>query len=871
EIIENTYSVLRLTNSISNFYLSEVSTAGGMFLKIQIPGHSKSLTVGNPELPVIKRLIEIPFGAHVESKIIYSSFRDYNLADLGFSNVVIPARAPLLKNIDNPESVEYIFNSNTYSKNSFSRQENVTVEILGTMRGVRIGRIEIAPIQYNPVSNMLRVFYEMEIEITFTNADIPLTKSSKNNLFSPFYENIYSKIINYKALGPDELITDSPVTYVIVSDPMFNDMLQPFIHWKTKKGFRVITAYTDDPQVGNTTSSIKGYLENLYNNPPEGFNPQSFILFVGDVAQIPAFMGIAGNHVTDLYYAEYTGDIFPECYYGRFSANNLDELEPQLTKTLEYETYQFPESDFLDTTILIAGLAPGYDTLWGNGQINYLVENYLNPDNNIFPHIITPPFSPDTNYTNLIIEKISNGSSFVNYTGHCGIFGFINPVFSIANIPDLTNEHRYPLVVGNCCSSASFHTMSFGEEFVRAENKGALSFIGAANLTYWDEDYWWMVGFKEISSLPPFILDNPGLADRWFHLNGEPINEWYITQGQLPAAGNLAITQSGSSLEAYYWEVYNLLGDPSVMIYIPEPELPFVDFPLSIAPETEIVDVETEPYLYVAISKEGILHGAAIADENGIAGINIFEPFTESGIADIVVTGQNKEPFFGSIVIESDQGAYVLLSSFSIDDTNGNNDGMADAGENILLDVTLHNFGNIASDNLTATLLSADTNINILNNVNTWSSLDPGNSEILFGAFSFDVGEYFLNGHIADFNVEITNGNETWNSDFTILLHSTITNLTEINHSEPITNLSIYPNPFSTQLTITYELSKNSDVSISIIDLVGKQHLFIKPDFLQSSGKQNTVLNTANFPPGIYLCKIQSGSFTLIRRIILAR
>ncbi|RLD59057.1 MAG: hypothetical protein DRJ05_06980 [Bacteroidetes bacterium] len=33
----------------------------------------------------------------------------------------------------------------------------------------------------------------------------------------------------------------------------------------------------------------------------------------------------------------------------------------------------------------------------------------------------------------------------------------------------------------------------------------------------------------------------------------------------------------------------------------------------------------------------------------------------------------------------------------------------------------------------------------------------------------------------------------------------------------------------------------------------------------------NKVLDTGNLSPGIYLCKIQTGNFTIIKRIILAR
>ena len=129
-----------------------------------------------------------------------------------------------------------------------------------------------------------------------------------------------------------EATSGVPVKYVIVSDPMFREALQPFIKWKTKRGFNVIEAYTNDPAVGKTINSIKAYLQNLYTSATSTDPAPTFVLFVGDVAQIPAFN--CGDHVSDLYYCEYTGDYLPEVYYGRFSANTVAELLPQINKTL---------------------------------------------------------------------------------------------------------------------------------------------------------------------------------------------------------------------------------------------------------------------------------------------------------------------------------------------------------------------------------------------------------------------------------------------------------------------------------------------------------------------------------------------------------
>jgi hypothetical protein len=268
---------------------------------------------------------------------------------------------------------------------------------------------------------------------------------------------------------------------------------------------------------------------------------------------------------------------------------------------------------------------------------------------------------------------------------------------------------------------------------------------------------------------------------------------------------------------------------------------------------------------------DGVLHGAALADENGTAEVNFFLPFTEAGTAEVIVTGQNREPYFGTVQVEAAQGVYVLLQSFEIDDSNGNNDGKADAGENILLNVTLFNFGNTASGDLTATLSTADTNIVLENSTNTWPPLDPGASETKNNAFSFDVGEFFVNGHIAAFNLEITDGSATWNSEFSITLHSLITELPDLEKTEPISDISIYPNPFRNSFRVDYSLGVSSTVTINVIDMLGNQVLMVSSKDRQAAGEHSMPVDAGNLQPGIYLCKIQVAGRTIIKRIVLTK
>ncbi len=772
-IKENTYEKLVLVNSLSiqDIKALKVNTSAGFFSELIIPEYGSSNHIGDPKLPVMKRLIEIPVGAAVKINIKNSSYTDIKLNNLGALYAVMPAQ-PSLSKSDDPKNIEFRYNKSTYKTNSLLQHDLVTFDFIGNMRGTNIGRLDIAPVLYNPVKNTLRVYTSLEVEILFENADITATIQQKEIYYSPYFEPSFGKIFNYKTLNNKSNLTSYPVKYVIVADTMFYNALQPFVQWKTKKGFTVIQAYTNNPAVGNTTTSIKSYLLNLYNTGTINNPAPSFVLFVGDIAQVPAFSGTEGSHVTDLYYCEYTGDFLPEAYYGRFSATNIAELQPQIDKTLEYEQFLMPTSAFLDSCVMIAGQDNTYGPTHGDAQINYGTDTYFNAAHGLYSN--TYLYAVSGSSAAQIIQNVSNGVCMANYTAHGGSNGWSDPSFSTSDINILKNEHKYPLMIGNCCLTLTFDApCCFGEALLRADRKGALGYIGGSNSTYWDEDFYWAVGYRNFGSgnppqHPVYDATRPGAYDATFHDHSEPFGNWYVTQGQMVSAGNLAVTQSGNSSFSYYWEVYHLMGDPSLMVYYSDPPPMTVSYSALMPLAVASFDITTNaPYAYAAISKGGVLYGAALADSLGNISVNL-NPISVPGVADIVVTCQNKRPYIGTVVVASPTGPYVLYTKNHVN-TSGNGDTLVDYNENVVLDVTLKNYGAANAGNVIATISSSDPYINITDNTQNWGTISSNNSSTQTAAYAFTTTGFVPDQHIAAINMAIQDNNSnTWSSAFNI-------------------------------------------------------------------------------------------------------
>ncbi len=163
----------------------------------------------------------------------------------------------------------------------------------------------------------------------------------------------------------------------------------------------------------------------------------------------------------------------------------------------------------------------------------------------------------DTTKKDSVMKLISEGLSFINYSGHGTSAGWMHIDIKSPDIKNLTNKSMYPFIISNACRTAQFNdTASFGNKMLLAYGKGAIGFIGCTNDSFWDEDFAWAVGSGTPSSDPKYAETGLGALDRLFHTHGESPSDWYITMGQVNFAGNLAVSSTTSLKKKYYWETY---------------------------------------------------------------------------------------------------------------------------------------------------------------------------------------------------------------------------------------------------------------------------------------------------------------------------
>ncbi len=656
---------------IKELKLENKTDVNGVFSMMEVEGMTRPANVGQANLPVISKLIEVPYGAEIQVLIKGYDEEVINLDDYGISR--IEPTQPSYSKSSTPEEQIFVMDQEYYNTDEYETTPLVQTEIHGVMRGLRMGRIEIRPYHYNPVENTLIVYNNLDFEVVFVNADLALTEEMKNKYYSPEFEGSFQSMLNYIAPAAKDAFSNyaAPIKYVIVANTAFEATLEPFVQWKTKQGYNVIEYYV---ATGTTNTAIKTYLEGLYDAGTPTNPAPLYVLIVGDHSgtyAIPGFASTAStpssSHITDVYFATYDGasDYIPDLYYGRISANSTTELANALNKILPYEQYTMPDPAYLDKCMLIAGVDATYAPSHGDGTIYYGINEYFNTAHgfsNIYAYfhtLTTGPYQVMSSASSAadadIRAKIGAGLGFANYTAHCDYDGWADPNFPRSEIANLNNINKYPFLVANCCLSFEFNQSdAFGEMIIYAQNEGAIGYIGTSNSSYWNEDVYWGIGLTSIAittaNADNHTYANTGLGayDGIWHENGEAYSNWYYSGRQIVHKGNLAVDASTSSYKKYYWEIYHLSGDPSILPYMTVPDALTLSFANPMQGATSLT-VTTEPYTYVAISKNNVLLDAEWSGAG--TSVSLTVPSFTGETYCVVGTKQDRAPYINESII----------------------------------------------------------------------------------------------------------------------------------------------------------------------------------------------------------------------------
>lgn len=79
-----------------------------------------------------------------------------------------------------------------------------------------------------------------------------------------------------------------------------------------------------------------------------------------------------------------------------------------------------------------------------------------------------------------------------------------------------------------------------------------------------------------------------------------------------------------------------------------------------------------------------------------------------------------------------------------------------------------------------------------------------------------------------------------------------------------------YPNPFNSSTRISYSIPNNSDVSLTVYDLLGREVRTLVNEH-QNAGNYVVMFNSGNMASGVYFYRLSTENYTEIRRMVIIK
>lgn len=654
------------------------SIAVADYVRVDMEGYTYGGEMGAPALPVSTTLLTVPFCDKIEVMVENAVYDTMPLPE----GTLMPLMPSNCKSDRGPKSVT--LDEQVYSTDAFYGRPLATVTQLGIGRDRNYAVLHFSPVSVNPVSKKMIVCRSADVTLRYHGSDAAATVSHYERYHTPaFSMGATLNSLGIGSYGPKGGPKTAALRMVIVAPQSLEcTALDDLVAWKRAQGMLVDMMYIPS---GTTAASVAATLKQLYEAASDDAPAPAYLLLVGDDNDMPAFPSDLSSsndmhsywyqlddHVTDFYYALWTDDDLPDCYQGRMSARDTATLRAIIEKTIYYERYDFVDDSYLTRATLIAGVDYGSPNdnayQYADPTMDYIAYFYVNDASGfdiVSYYKNNTGYSPDgvnvtgSNRGNGVASVLRNlyntGMGWVNYSAHGDWNEWSNPEFTVNHVSHMSNNDMPAVMIGNCCLSNKFdETTCLGEALLRKDSRaGAVAYIGATNSTFWGEDFYWAVGYRSNVTNTITPTYNPfakGMYDRLFHTHDEDLSDYAVTAGSMLVAGNMSVygrtgTSSwATSMAEYYWEIYELMGDPSLMPWLGTADV----LTVSMALTDGWVDVTAVPGAYVAL-----LHGdglevvaAAFAGSDGVA--RIPAPAVDVNECVLSVTAQGYRPFLST-------------------------------------------------------------------------------------------------------------------------------------------------------------------------------------------------------------------------------
>ncbi len=608
--------------SLQGFEMIPISTPRGTSFVIGVAEATPLLVGGAPDLGKLTASIIIPDQEKMEVKVIHSDYKD-------FENIeVAPSKGNLYRDTD-PATVPFTWGK-VYSENKFFPENIVELREPYIIRDYRGETVVVYPFQYNPVSKILRVYTNIEINVYSSGEKGVNTLSRKGNLTKVNSE--FNKIYQQRFLNADNsryTPVDEQGKMLIISYGPFMNAMQPLVDWKNQQG--IPTEIVNVASIGTTAAAIKAYILNYYNN-----NDLAFVLLVGDGPQIPTNSGGGLGGPSDNAYGYLVGnDHYPDLFVGRFSAENVTHVQTQVAKVLSYEKNPLTTVDWFSKSLGIASdQGPGDNNEYDYQHIRNIRTKLLNYTCTSVAELydgtkggLDAPGNPTPT---MVAAGLNAGAGIVNYTGHGSKISWGSSGFSNSNINALTNDNMLPFIWAVACVNGDFVSGTcFAEAWLRATHSGQPSGAVATLMSTINQSW------------DPPMCGQDAMEDILVETFAGNIKR---TFGGISMNGCMQMNDKYGADGDEMTDTWNCFGDPSLMLRTAMPHSITASHPSVILPGADqfTVNSDAEGGVVALTIKNQIIAAGNITDST--VTLN-FEAVSSTDTIKMVITAYNHLPY----------------------------------------------------------------------------------------------------------------------------------------------------------------------------------------------------------------------------------
>ena len=336
-------------------------------------------------------------------------------------------------------------------------------------------------------------------------------------------------------------------------------------HWSTKPRYLLLVgdASTDihhDARNGQLTGASYAIRAEPYAAemlPPGGFGGMVTYAYAASHSQLPnrnliptwQFPTPEGQSASDNDFVTMkAGDFHPSLAVGRIPVVDPAEVKAIVDKTLDYLTKPAPGPWRREVTMVSTSEMASFKQ--ESDKIAADLDRRGFSTNSVYTNATDKDVAVYQQTRSVLREDLDAGNLLVHFLGHGGSYiwrvGAMGDLFSLDDVSKLTNAGRYPMVLAMTCFSAPFDNPtddSIGERFLREANRGAVAVFAAS----WQNS--------------PNPQNSRDLIEELLK-TGNPI-------------GDAIVAVKAKIQDRSFVEMYNLLGDPALVLARPQGELNF--------------------------------------------------------------------------------------------------------------------------------------------------------------------------------------------------------------------------------------------------------------------------------------------------------